>query len=231
MDVRQNSGTLASVWLIVVIALFGMTRTQAASAVISVSNGELTAPAAVAFDGSASGSDANEWAWDFGDGSTGTGSTTTHTYAAAGTYTATLKVRDSAGGNSGASAKVVVNDAAAPLPVTSFTGKFGKPGKTSARLSLNLPDGTSLGSTVTLVIGTLKVTYSIVGTSKGLAKKGSSMSVSGTLMNFKIVGGSVKSIFGSVPTSGSKTVAITVNGIAYTSTVTFSAMGAVVSFH
>jgi len=220
------------------VALIGMLSSghalaadEAPAAVVSISNGEFAAPAAVAFDGSSSGPDARTFSWDFGDGSTGSGASTTHTYAAAGNFTATLTVTNASGVSSApASAQVVVKDASAPLPVTSFTGKFGKPGKVSGKLVLNLPSGTSLGSSVSLVLGTQKLTFAMMGGTKGLAKKGSNVAVSGSAMKFKILG-SAKSIFGSVVTSGSKTIAITVNGIAYTSTVSFSTNGMVTSFH
>jgi PKD repeat protein len=48
--------------------------------------------------------------WNFGDGTTGTGKTVTHKYPNGGNYTVTVKLRNSAGANTGATGSILVQD-------------------------------------------------------------------------------------------------------------------------
>jgi hypothetical protein len=121
--------------------------------------------------------------------------------------------------------------------VTSFSGKYGKPGKAVATLVLTLPSGTAIGSSISLSIGPAgakspqKYTFAVMGIGRvGLAKKGSNVRIVASTLSFKLLA-SAKSMFGSVVTSGSKTVAITCNGASFTSTVTFSTDRFLTKFH
>ena len=76
-------------------------------------------PLDVSFDGSGSRDPEGQaltYLWDFGDGATleTTGPTTSHTYSTAGTYTATLRVRDSAGATSSAVSRTIQAGNTAP---------------------------------------------------------------------------------------------------------------------
>lgn len=80
-------------------------------AVLSPSATTGVAPAAFAFDASASYDPDGQsvtWQWDFGDGTSGTGSTAAHTYAQPGSYSAVVTVTDASGMSSTASAQISV---------------------------------------------------------------------------------------------------------------------------
>ena len=92
-----------------------------ASASIVANPASGTAPLAVNFTGSASGTNLGTltYSWVFGDNTTGSGATPSHKYSTAGTYNVTLVVSNSAGN---ASANATIKTVAPNLPPTaSFT--------------------------------------------------------------------------------------------------------------
>jgi glucose/arabinose dehydrogenase len=86
------------------------TANRVPTAVASAAPRSGALPLSVTFDGSGStdpDGDPLTYEWDFGDGAPRvTGATATHTYTTAGTYTATLRVRDVAGGEGTATVQI-----------------------------------------------------------------------------------------------------------------------------
>jgi DNA/RNA endonuclease G (NUC1) len=113
--------------------------------------------APVQFDASASSDpdgDAIAFAWTFGDGSTATGATPTHSYADNGTYTATVRVTDSHGAYTTATATVTVaNVAPTVAPFAGATllqgeryassGTFADPGADHWTATVSYGDGSA----------------------------------------------------------------------------------------
>jgi PKD repeat protein len=93
------SGTLSASeqWVAVLVTFRTVsTSTGAPTASFSAAPTSGTAPLAVQFTDTSSGSP-TAWAWDFGDATNSTAQNPSHTYTAAGTYTVTLTVSNSAG--------------------------------------------------------------------------------------------------------------------------------------
>ena len=193
--------------------------------------GTITSGNSVSFDATGSSPNSVFYVWDFGDGTLGFGLKPTHVYTAAGNYTVTVTPYN-AQGIAGTPATMTVTVVAAVPPsinASAFTGKFGKSGKVTLKLNVNLPTGTAAGTSVTVKIGSLSATFSPVTAGKVAHTKAGTLKVTGQSLAF-VLKTDATSIFGSVPTSGSKTVNITVNSTNFVATPTFTTKGANTSF-
>lgn len=201
-------------------------------AVISVSTGPFTAPASIAFDGSGSSTNIVAYEWDFGDGTQGFDPKPIHKYTASGAFTVTLIVINDAGVASAPSTTTIVIAAATPPPLTAdvFAGKFSKQGHTALKMEVTLPVGTTAGSSIAVSIKTYSDTFKVDSDGK-MAKGPSGMvKIDGSKLTFSIKAAAT-ALFGSpAPTTGSQVVNITVNGVEYQKTVTFTTKGNGTSF-
>jgi phosphodiesterase/alkaline phosphatase D-like protein len=201
-------------------------------AVISVSIGTFKAPAAVGFDGSASTGNVVAYQWDFGDGTQGFGAKPVHTYTSAGVFTVTLIVVNPVGVQSAPATATVVVAAATPPPinVNLLTGKFNKKGATTFKLSVTLPAGTAPGSTVTVKINSFTATFTGVTAGKVAHSSAGALKITGQTLDFGLKGDAT-ALFGSpAPTTGTKSVTLTVNSTSYLATPAFTTKGTTTSF-
>jgi probable HAF family extracellular repeat protein len=117
--VRDGSGNLASSSVTVVVSF--------APSVVAAVNREAASPNYVLmFSARATGGSGGlTYAWDFGDRSSGTGNPITHAYATAGEYTASLTVRDTAGGTASSSVTVGISNVAVTATPTTTAAATG----------------------------------------------------------------------------------------------------------
>ena len=200
---------------------------QSPTAVITSFTGNVTIPATIAFDASAStaGSLATitTYAWDFGDGMTASGKTVSHTYTVAGLYTVTLTVTNSMGVSATTTATVTAEG-------VSFAGKYNKAGISQASCKLTLPSSIPVGTTSKLTIGTYSITFAKPTPGKTVRQNGGSLRVDGSVLTF-VLKTNASGFFGTpLPTSGTKAVKITYNGVSFMQSVNIVTSNHVTTF-
>ncbi len=197
-----------------------------------MTTGTILTGSTVQFSAGTSSPNSVFYVWDFGDGTQGFGVTPNHTYASAGTYTVTMTPYNSQGiAGTPVTMQVVIAAAVPPaINTTAFNGKFSKTGKATFKLSVALPAGTAVGSVVTVKINTFSASFANVVAKKSNHSSSGTLKTNGQNLDF-VLKGDASALFGTpLPTTGSKTVNLTVNTTTFVATPAFSTKGTTTSF-